>query len=70
MAISYLKSIEKVCVTIKCFPSPWFQIKTKDKIIYIDPAYLRSHLGNYPKKIEFTAWSDPIDGLPEEFRES
>ena len=52
-------------VDIKWFPPSWFQIKTKDKIIYIDPAYLKKYYGNYPKKIEFSSWPDPIDGLPE-----
>ena len=33
--------------------------------IYIDPAYLRSYFTHYPKKIEFSKWPDPIDGLPE-----
>jgi len=34
-------------------------------MIYIDPAYLRTYFTNYPKKIEFSKWPDPIDGLPE-----
>ena len=52
-------------VTIKWFPPSWFQIKSKNKIIYIDPAYLRSYFTHYPQKIEFSKWPDPIDGLPE-----
>ncbi|NAS89680.1 hydrolase [ANME-1 cluster archaeon AG-394-G21] len=40
-------------------------IKTKDKIIYIDPAYLRTYFTKYPQKIDFSRWPDPIDGLPE-----
>jgi L-ascorbate metabolism protein UlaG (beta-lactamase superfamily) len=52
-------------VFIKWFPPSWFQIKTKNLIVYIDPAYLRSYYTNYPKKIEFSKWPDPIDGLPE-----
>ena len=52
-------------VTIKWFPPSWFQVKTSDLIIYIDPAYLRSYYTRYPKKIEFSKWPDPIDGLPE-----
>lgn len=52
-------------VNIKWFPPSWFQIKTKDKILYIDPAYLKTNFTNYPKKIEFSTWPDPIDGLPE-----
>ena len=45
-------------VIIKWFPPSWFQLKSKDMIIYIDPAYL----GTY---YEFSKWPDPIDGLPE-----
>jgi L-ascorbate metabolism protein UlaG (beta-lactamase superfamily) len=52
-------------IIIKWFPPSWFQIKTKDKIIYIDPAWLRTHFINYPGKIEFSKWPGPIDGLPE-----
>jgi hypothetical protein len=55
----------KLSVIIKCFPPSWFQLKSKDKIIYIDPAYLRTYYAKYPKKIEFSKWPDPIDGLPE-----
>lgn len=57
-------------VSIKWFPHSWFQIKTRDKIVCIDPAYLRSHFTKYPKKIEFTKWPDPIDGLPEELEKA
>jgi len=54
-----------MAINIKWFPPSWFQIKTKDKILYIDPAYLKTNFTNYPKKIEFSTWPDPIDGLPE-----
>ena len=52
-------------IEIIWFPPSWFQIKTKNKIIHIDPAYLKKHHANYPKKIEYSNWPDPIDGLPE-----
>lgn len=52
-------------ISIKWFPRSWFQIKAKDKTIYIDPAYLKTCFKHYPKKIEFSSWPDPIDGLPE-----
>ncbi len=52
-------------IDIKWFPPSWFQIESRDKIIYIDPAYLKKYYTNYPKKIEFYSWPDPIDGLPE-----
>ncbi len=55
---------------LKWFPRSWFQIKTKEKVIYIDPAYLKTCFANYPKKIEFTSWPDPIDGLPEELEKA
>ena len=52
-------------VAIKWFPPSWFQIKSTNAIIYLDPSYLRSYFTHYPKKIEFSKWPDPIDGLPE-----
>jgi len=52
-------------IVIRWFPPSWFQIKYKDKIIYIDPAWMRTLFTNYPKKVEFSKWPDPIDGLPE-----
>ena len=55
---------------IKWFPPSWFQIKTSKKIIYIDPAYLRTYFTHYPNKIEFSKWPDPIDGLPEELEKA
>ncbi len=57
-------------VSIKWFPPSWFQIKTKDKIMYIDPAWMRTYFTKYPKKIEFSRWPDPIDGLPEELEKA
>jgi len=39
-----------MAITIKWSPPSWFQIKTKDLIIYIDPAYLRTYFSKYPKK--------------------
>jgi L-ascorbate metabolism protein UlaG (beta-lactamase superfamily) len=50
---------------IKWFPPSWVQIKTKDKVLNIDPAYLRTYFTHYPKRIESSKWPDPIDGLPE-----
>ena len=57
-------------VLIKWFPPSWFQIKTKQKVIYIDPAYLRTYFKNYPKNIEFSRWPEEIDGLPEELEKA
>lgn len=53
-------------IAIKWFPPSWIQIKVRHQIIYIDPAYLRTYYTKHPKKIEFSKWPDPIDGLPEE----
>lgn len=53
-------------ISLKWFPPSWFQIKTGNKILYIDPAYLRTNFTNYPKRIDFSKWPDTIDGLPEE----
>jgi L-ascorbate metabolism protein UlaG (beta-lactamase superfamily) len=52
-------------IDIKWYPPSWVQIKARNKIIYIDPAYLKMYYKNYPKKVEFSSWPDPIDGLPE-----
>ncbi len=57
-------------VSLKWFPPSWFQIKTKNVIIYIDPAYLRSYYTHYPHRIEFSRWPDPIDGLPEKLQKA
>ena len=59
------KGSDKMPVSIKWFPPSWFQIKTRDIIIYIDPAYLKKYYTKYPQKIEFSTWPDQIDGLPE-----
>lgn len=54
-----------MAIAIKWFPPSWVQIKAGKKIIYIDPAYLRTYFTKHPQKIEFSKWPDPIDGLPE-----
>jgi len=59
-----------MAIHIKWFPRSWFQIKTKDRVIYVDPAYLRSCFTHYPKRIDFSKWPDPIDGLPEELEKA
>ena len=57
-------------VSIKWFPPSWIQIKVDRKIIYIDPAYLRTYYLKHPDKIEYTQWPDPIDGLPEKLEKA
>ena len=54
-----------IIIALKWFPPSWTQININNKIIYIDPAYLRTYYTNCTKKIEFSKWPDPIDGLPE-----
>lgn len=57
-------------ISIKWFPPSWIQIKALKKLIYIDPAYLKTYFTHYPKKIEFSSWPDPIDGLPEDMEKA
>ena len=57
-------------ISIKWFPPAWIQIKALNKLIYIDPAYLKTYFKNYPKRIEFSSWPEPIDGLPEELEKA
>lgn len=52
-------------ISITWFPPSWLLIKTKDKVIYIDPAWIQKNFDNYPKKIVFNHYPDPMDGLPE-----
>ena len=52
-------------ISIKWFPPSWIQIKALNKLIHIDPAYLNTYFKDYPPKIEFSSWPEPIDGLPE-----
>ncbi len=54
-----------MAIAVKWFPPSWVQLKVDRKIIYIDPAYLRTYYTKHPHKIEFSKWPDPIDGLPE-----
>ena len=54
-----------MAIAIKWFPPSWVQLRVDKKIIYIDPAYLRTYYTKHPQKIEFSKWPDPIDGLPE-----
>lgn len=51
--------------TITWYPPSWLLIKTKDKIIYIDPAWVQSNFRSYPPKIIFSHYPEPMDGLPE-----
>ncbi len=57
-------------VIVKWFPPSWIQIKTDEKTLYIDPAYLRTYYLKHLNKIEFTKWPDPIDGLPQKLEKA
>lgn len=57
-------------IQIQWFPPSWVGIKSGNRVIYIDPAYLRTKFFHYPKRIEFSKWPDPIDGLPEEMEKA
>ena len=61
---------KRVPISIKWFPPSWIQISAQNKLIYIDPAYLKTYFKYYPKRIEFSSWPDPIDGLPEELEKA
>ncbi len=52
-------------ISITWFPPSWLLIRNKDKVIYIDPAWIQKNFDNFPKKIIFSHYPDPMDGLPE-----
>lgn len=54
----------KSTTDITWFPNSWIRLRIDKKIIYFDPAYLRTYFSKYPDKTEFSKWPDPIDGLP------
>jgi L-ascorbate metabolism protein UlaG (beta-lactamase superfamily) len=51
-------------IDITWFPNSWVRIRRGHKVIYFDPAYLRTYFSNYDDKTEFSKWPNPIDGLP------
>ena len=53
-------------VSIKCYPPSWIQINTHNKLIFIDPAYLKTHFKDYPKRIEFSSFIPEMQGLGQE----
>jgi L-ascorbate metabolism protein UlaG (beta-lactamase superfamily) len=57
---------KRMPISVKWFPPSWVQVGTRNKTIFIDPAYLKTYFKDYPKRIEFATRPDPIDGLPEE----
>ena len=57
-------------LSIKWFPPSWIQISARNNLIFIDPAYFKTYFKDYPKRIDFSSWPDPIDGLPEELEKA
>ncbi len=51
-------------ISITWFPPSWLLIKARDKIIYIDPAWIQKNFARYPKKVIFGHYPAPMDGLP------
>ena len=49
---------------ITWFPNSWIRLRIEKKIIYFDPAYLRTYFLKYADKTEFSKWPNPIDGIP------
>ncbi|NER10422.1 L-ascorbate metabolism protein UlaG, beta-lactamase superfamily [Muriicola jejuensis] len=49
---------------ITWFPNSWIRLRINKRIVYFDPAYLRTYFSKYSDKTEFSKWPDPIDGLP------
>ena len=49
-------------VYLKWFPNSWFQIKSDDKVLYVDPAYLKPMFKDYLKK--------GTDDLPEDLEKA
>ncbi len=50
---------------IRWFPPSWVQLRIDKSILYIDPAYMRSHFINHPGHIEYNTGPDVTDGLPD-----
>ncbi len=57
-------------VLIRWFPPSWIQLKAENRVLYIDPAYLKTYYAEHLTKIEFSSWPDPIDGLPEKLQKA
>ncbi|MEG3659344.1 MBL fold metallo-hydrolase [Arenibacter palladensis] len=49
---------------ITWFPNSWIRLRINKKVIYFDPAYLKTYFSKYPDKTEYSKWPDPIDGMP------
>lgn len=49
---------------ITWFPAAWLLIKHAGKTLYIDPAWIQNNFADYPDKVIFSHYPDPMDGLP------
>lgn len=61
---NYAKMKTKSTTDITWFPNSWIRLRIDKKVVYFDPAYLRTYFSKYPDKTEFSKWPNPIDGLP------
>jgi L-ascorbate metabolism protein UlaG (beta-lactamase superfamily) len=52
-------------ITVRWFPPSWLLITYGSKVIYIDPAWIQKNFDKYPKKVIFSHYPEPMDGLPE-----
>jgi len=52
-------------VTIRWFPPSWLLIQALGEVIYIDPAWIYKNFDTYQKKVIFSHYPEPMDGLPE-----
>lgn len=55
----------KSSTIIRWFPPSWLLITYDSKVIYIDPAWIQKNFNTHQKKIIFSHYPKPIDGLPE-----
>lgn len=52
-----------MAVYLKWFPNSWLQIKSDDKVVYVDPAYMEAMFEDYPKKAS-------TENLPEDLEKA
>ncbi|MEN6329770.1 MAG: MBL fold metallo-hydrolase [Methanobacteriaceae archaeon] len=55
-----------MALALRWYPPAWVQIKTRNKIIYLDPSYLLKYFKDHPTAREFATWPDEVDGLPDD----
>lgn len=52
-------------ISIRWFPPSWLLIQYADKAVYIDPAWIQKNFAKYPKRVIYSHYPEPMDGLPE-----